>query len=329
MILETMNIISGIQPSGPMHIGNYFGSVMNWKNLQKDNTSYFFVADLHSMTNEYDPKQLRENVILMRSTLSALEIPHFVQSSIKEHMELQWYLSSIARIGWLNRMIQFKTKSENTESPSVGLYTYPILQAADILLYQSYHEKTFVPVGQDQIQHIQLVRDIAIRANNKFGDIFCIPEPIINENSSKIMSLYDPTKKMSKSDPDDFTRINLTDSNDTIMKKIKRATSDQYYLPDNISDLKARPAAFNLVNIMACSKDTSIEDELKALAGKGFGYLKSQLTDSLVDMITPIRNDTLYYINNGFPPKYDNTYQVRLKAQYNMILFRQIFGVEI
>ena len=285
-------ILSGVQPTGNLHLGNYLGAIKNFVKLQKDYVCYFMLADLHSITAFQDPKQLRENIIETAAVFLACGLDPkknviFCQSSVAGHSELAWIFNCVARIGWLNRMTQFKEKAgSNKEKASVGLYSYPTLMAADILLYRATH----VPVGEDQKQHLELCRDIALKFNNDFNskDFFTLPEPIITKEVARIMSLKDGTKKMSKSDESEASRINLTDSEEDIIQKIKKAKTDNDLIPDAESKLVDRPEARNLVNIFSILNGSTIEKTLKQLSGKNFSELKNKLSDILIKEILPI-----------------------------------------
>ena len=285
-------ILSGVQPTGNLHLGNYLGAIKNFVKLQKDSECYFMLADLHSITAFQDPKQLRENIIETAAVFLACGLDPkknviFCQSSVAGHSELAWIFNCVTRIGWLNRMTQFKEKAgSNKEKASVGLYSYPTLMAADILLYRATH----VPVGEDQKQHLELCRDIALKFNNDFNckDFFTLPEPIITKEVARIMSLKDGAKKMSKSDESEASRINLTDSEEDIIQKIKKAKTDNDLIPDAESKLVDRPEARNLVNIFSILNGSTIEKTLKQLSGKNFSELKNKLSDILIKEILPI-----------------------------------------
>ena len=285
-------ILSGVQPTGNLHLGNYLGAIKNFVKLQKDYECYFMLADLHSITVFQDPKKLRENIIETAAVFLACGLDPkknviFCQSSVAGHSELAWIFNCVARIGWLNRMTQFKEKAgSNKEKASVGLYSYPTLMAADILLYKATH----VPVGEDQKQHLELCRDIAVKFNNDFNckDFFTLPEPIITKEVARIMSLKDGTKKMSKSDESEASRINLTDTEEDIVQKIKKAKTDNNLIPDNESKLADRPAARNLINIFSILNGSTIEKTLKELSGKNFSELKNKLSEFLINEIVPI-----------------------------------------
>ena len=285
-------ILSGVQPTGNLHLGNYLGAIKNFVKLQKDYECYFMLADLHSITIFQDPKQLRENIIETAAVFLACGLDPkknviFCQSSVPGHSELAWIFNCVARIGWLNRMTQFKEKAgSNKEKASVGLYSYPTLMAADILLYKATH----VPVGEDQKQHLELCRDIAVKFNNDFNckDFFSLPEPIITKEVARIMSLKDGTKKMSKSDESEASRINLTDTEEDIIQKIRKAKTDNDLIPKNEIQLADRPEARNLINILSILNSSTIEKTLKDLSGKNFSELKNKLSEVLIKEIVPI-----------------------------------------
>lgn len=287
-------VVSGIQPTGDLHLGNLLGAILRWVRMQDEAECLFFLADLHAITIDVDPGELQSNVREMAAALIASGIDPsksvlFAQSAVPAHTELAWLLQCTARVGWLNRMTQFKEKSgKNREGASVGLYTYPVLQAADILLYRATH----VPVGEDQKQHIELTRDIAMKFNTDFDvDLFVAPEPFIGGGTAaRVMSLRDGTAKMSKTDPSDMSRINLTDSDATIAQKIRKAKTDPDPLPDNAVALAGRPEAKNLVGIYAELAGETVDQVLGRLAGQGFGQLKPALADALIALIAPIRD---------------------------------------
>jgi tryptophanyl-tRNA synthetase len=288
-----MRVLSGIQPTGGLHLGNLLGAILRWVRMQDEAECFFFLADLHALTVDVEPSELLANVREMAAALIASGIDPakstlFTQSAVPAHSELAWLLQCTARMGWLNRMTQFKEKSgKNREGASVGLYTYPVLQAADILLYQATH----VPVGEDQKQHVELTRDIAMKFNNDFDvELFVPPEPYIGGGTAaRVMSLRDGTAKMSKSDPSDMSRINLTDSDDMIAQKIRKAKTDPEPLPADPAALAGRAEAKNLVGIYAAVTGESVEQVLSRFAGEGFGAFKPALADALVALIAPIR----------------------------------------
>jgi tryptophanyl-tRNA synthetase len=294
-----MRIVSGIQPTGNLHLGNYLGAIRNWVRMQDDAAAsggecLFFLADLHAISMPHVPADLASNTREMVAALVACGIDParsvlFNQAQVPAHAELQWLLNGTARMGWLNRMTQFKDKSgKNREGASIALFTYPVLQAADVLLYQATH----VPVGEDQKQHLELARDIAQKFNNDFASddapVFTLPEPIIPPEAARIMSLRDGSAKMSKSDPSDMSRINLTDDADTIMQKVRKAKTDPEPLPGEMAGLGARPEARNLVGIYAALSGRTPADVLEEFAGQGFGAFKPALGELLVGHLAPI-----------------------------------------
>ena len=292
---EKKRIFSGVQPTGNLHLGNYLGAIKNWVNLQNDISSIFSIVDLHAITVPQEPLKLKSSTHEVAAAIiaSGIDIDKsilFNQSSVKEHSELAWILNCVCRIGWLNRMTQFKEKAgKNKENATVGLYGYPVLMAADILLYKSTH----VPVGDDQKQHIELARDIASSFNNMFTsdneeDFFTLPEPQIIGEAKRVMSLRDGTKKMSKSDASDASRINLTDTKEEISNKIKKAKTDPHPLPSTLQELKDRPEAHNLLSIYSSLSDQTLEKILKEFSGKGFSYFKPKLIDLAVETLNPI-----------------------------------------
>ena len=294
--MATKKIFSGVQPSGNLHLGNYIGAIKNFVNLQnEDNECIFCVVDLHAITVKQDPKILKQNIRETAATFIASGINPkksiiFNQSSVSAHSEASWLLSCVARMGWLNRMTQFKEKAgKDKEKASIGLYIYPILMAADILLYDATH----VPVGEDQKQHLELARDISKKFNTDFNaaDFFKIPEPLIQKNFARIMSLKDGTKKMSKSDPSDLSRINLTDTDTEIINKIKKAKTDTNPFPTSIDNLKSRPEIENLIGIHSSLSGIKIEDLLSKFKGQNFSLFKEHLSELLVKKISPISRE--------------------------------------
>ena len=285
-------ILSGIQASGSLHLGNYLGALKRFVPLQDEADTFVFVADLHAITTPQDPRllaaQTREiAAAYIASGLDPKRTTIWPQSAVTGHAELAWILQCTARVGWLDRMTQFKDKSgKDKEGASVGLYTYPVLQAADILLYRA----TDVPVGEDQKQHLELTRDIAQKFNTDFGvpGFFPLPEPLIEGPAPRVMSLRDGTAKMSKSDPSDQSRINLLDDADAISKKFKRAKSDADLLPETWAELAGRPEAANLLSIYAALAGVSKPDALARFAGKGFGALKPELAELAVESLAPV-----------------------------------------
>jgi len=285
-----MRVVSGIQPTGNLHLGNYLGAIRNWVAMQDQGESLYFLADLHAISMPYEPAELTANTREMTAALVACGIDTdksvlFNQARVSAHAELQWLLNGTARMGWLNRMTQFKDKSgKNREGASIALYTYPVLQAADVLLYQATH----VPVGEDQKQHLELARDIAQKFNNDFGEVFTLPDPIIPPAAARIMSLRDGNAKMSKSDASDMSRINLIDDADTVLNKVKKAKTDPEPLPSETAGLESRPEAKNLVGIYAALADESADAVLARFGGQGFGAFKPALADLMVETLRPI-----------------------------------------
>lgn len=287
-------ILSGIQPTGNIHLGNYLGAIKNWVSLQHDHESLFCIVDLHAITLPQDPKMLRENTYFAAATYIACGVDVtksavFPQSAVSGHSELGWILGCHTPLGWLNRMTQFKEKSgKHKDKACLGLYAYPVLQAADILLYKATH----VPVGEDQKQHLELARDIAGAFNRQYGqDFFPLPEPQIFGTTTRVMSLRDGSSKMSKSADSEFSRINLTDDNDTIVQKIRKAKTDADPLPSETAALESRPEAENLINIYAAITDQSVADVLRRFEGTTFAPFKAALADALVAKLEPIRTD--------------------------------------
>ena len=296
-------IFSGVQPTGNLHLGNYLGAIKNFVSLNndKENDCVFCVVDLHAITVNQNPNELRNNILETVATFIASGIDPkksiiFKQSQVSAHSEAAWILSCVARMGWLNRMTQFKEKAgKDKEKASIGLYSYPVLMAADILLYDSTH----VPVGDDQKQHLELCRDIAQKFNNDFGvkDFFKIPEPLIQKEFSRIMSLKDGLKKMSKSELSDLSRINLTDEKDQIVNKIKKAKTDILPMPSNIEDLNNRPEAKNLIGIYSSLSGITLEKSIQDFSGKNFSQFKEILTQVLIDKIIPISKEIKNLLN--------------------------------
>ena len=293
-----MRVVSGIQPTGNLHLGNYLGAIRNWVRMQDDmqdgEQCLFFLADLHAISMPHDPAELHRGTLEMAAAVVACGIdPHrsilFNQAQVPAHAEMQWLLNGTARMGWLNRMTQWKDKAgKNREGQSVALFAYPVLQAADVLLYQTTH----VPVGEDQKQHLELARDIAQKFNNDFAGedtpVFTLPEAITPPQAARIMSLRDGSKKMSKSDPSEMSRIELADDADTVMKKVKKAKTDPEPLPSEAGGLVGRAEALNLVTIYAAVADTTVEAVLGEYGGEGFGKFKPALGELLVETLRPI-----------------------------------------
>jgi tryptophanyl-tRNA synthetase len=293
MSADAMRVVSGIQPTGDLHLGNLLGAILRWVRMQDEAECLYFLADLHALTVYVDPAELHANIREMAAALIASGIDPkrsliYRQSAIPAHAELTWILSGTARMGWLNRMTQWKDKAgKNQEGSSVGLFSYPVLQAADILLYKATH----VPVGEDQKQHVELTRDIAIKFNTDYDvDLFVPPEPFIGGGvAARVMSLRDGSAKMSKSDPSDMSRIHLTDSDDLIAQKIRKAKTDPDPLPDDPAGLDGRPEAKNLVGIYGAVTGESVEQVLAKFAGQGFGAFKPALADVLIELLRPLR----------------------------------------
>ena len=290
-------IFSGVQPTGNLHLGNYLGAIKNFVELQNhdDNECVYCVVDLHAITTKQNPKKLKDNIrettaVFLASGLDYNKSIIFNQSIVPAHSECSWILGCVARMGWLNRMTQFKEKAgKDKEKASVGLYIYPILMAADILLYDSTH----VPVGEDQKQHLELCRDIAQKFNLDFKtpDFLKAPEPLIQKNFARIMSLKDGTKKMSKSDPSDLSRINLTDKKDEIVNKIKKAKTDNSALPSDDKKLNERPEVENLLGIYSSLSNQTLSDSINEFGGKNFSEFKQKLSDLVVAKISPISDE--------------------------------------
>ncbi len=290
----SQRIFSGVQPTGNLHLGNYLGAIRNWVKLQDEYDCLFCVVDLHAITVWQDPAALRASTREVAAAMIAAGIDAqkhiiFNQSQVPGHAELAWIFNCVARMGWLGRMTQFKEKAgKDKENASVGLFAYPNLMAADILVYKGTH----VPVGEDQKQHLELARDIAQKFNNDFKtETFPIPEPLILGTATRVMSLKDGTAKMSKSDPSDLSRINMTDDADTIQRKIKKAKTDPDHLPDSAAGLDARPEARNLLGIYAALSDSTVDAAVEEFAGRQFSALKDRLSDVAVAKLAPIQDE--------------------------------------
>ena len=327
-------VFSGVQPSGNLHLGNYLGALKNFVELQKSAECIYCVVDLHAITIFQEPKKLRNNILETTASFIATGLDPkksiiFNQSSVPGHAELAWILNCVSRIGWLNRMTQFKDKvGADKEKASVGLYIYPNLMAADILLYRATH----VPVGADQKQHLELSRDIALKFNKDFNcpDFFPLPEPLIPKNISRVMSLRDGTKKMSKSEESDYSRINLKDSADEIKKKIKKAKSDSAPIPDNLSSLEKKPEAFNLLNIYSELANINLDKLINEMSGKEYSAVKNDLADLLISQICPVGKEIeklmgdetylLKILKNGAE-------KAQLKAEENLKKIREKVGL--
>jgi tryptophanyl-tRNA synthetase len=285
-------VLSGVQPTGDLHLGNYLGALVKFARLQHEIETFIFVADLHALTEWVDPKKLKSNVREIAAAYLATGLDPkvatiFAQSAVPAHAELAWIFNCVARLGWLDRMTQFKDKAgKHKERSSVGLYTYPVLQAADILVYKATH----VPVGEDQRQHLELTRDIAAKFNHDFEapGFFPLPDALTQGPGARIMSLRDGRVKMSKSDPSDYSRINLTDDADAISQKVRKARTDPEPLPATLEELKERPEAENLVGVYAALTGRTAQDVLSEFAGQGFGAFKPKLADLAVSVMGPI-----------------------------------------
>ncbi len=296
----TQRILSGIQPTNNLTVGNYLGAIKNWVDLQNDAENLFCIVDLHAITVPQDPGSLHRATLEVAAAYLAAGIDPsksaiFIQSHVKAHAELGWLLSCMTPMGWLNRMTQFKDKAgKNRDKAGLGLYAYPTLMAADILLYQTTH----VPVGDDQKQHVEMTRDLAQSFNHHYDkDVFVIPEPLIKGEAKRIMSLRDGSKKMSKSDPSDFSRIHLTDSVDDIAQKIRKAKTDPEPLPESVEDLGERPEAKNLLTIYAAFQDKTLQEVIGDVAGKSFSDFKPVLADVLISKLSPISEKMNQYLD--------------------------------
>jgi tryptophanyl-tRNA synthetase len=296
MSTRTPLVLSGMQPTNTLHLGNYLGALKNWVRMQSEMDCLFCVVDMHAITVWQEPAELaratREvTAAYIAGGIDPARSPVFNQARVPEHAELAWIFNCVARLGWLDRMTQFKEKSgKHKERSSVGLYTYPVLMAADILVYKATH----VPVGEDQRQHLELARDIAQKFNNDYGavDFFPLPEPVITGPATRVMSLRDGTKKMSKSDESDYSRINLTDDTDTIVQKIRKAKTDPAPLPETEKELEGRPEAENLFNIYAALSDQPRAAVIAQFAGRQFSEFKNALADLTVAQLTPLADET-------------------------------------
>ncbi|WP_293877083.1 MULTISPECIES: tryptophan--tRNA ligase [unclassified Sphingomonas] len=304
--MSAKRVVSGIKPTGNLHLGNYLGAVKQWVAMQdaiqaEGGETLYFIADLHGLTEWIAPADLRSQTIEMTATLVAAGIDPdrsilFNQARVPAHSELSWLLNNVARVGWLNRMTQFKDKAgKNREGASVGLYDYPVLMAADVLLYNTTH----VPVGEDQKQHLELARDIATKFNNDYAtELFTLPEPLVSAAAPRIMSLRDASAKMSKSNPSEQSVVKLIDPDEVIAEKFKKAKTDAGFLPDTIDELADRPEARNLLTIFAALADRTPADVLADYAGKGFGAFKPDLADLAVAKLGPIRDEMLRLLDD-------------------------------
>ena len=331
---EKKLVFSGVQPTGNLHLGNYLGALKNFVSLQKNMDCIYCVVDLHAITTFQNPSELKNNILETTASFLATGLdPNksiiFNQSSVSAHSELAWIFNCVSRVGWLNRMTQFKDKAgSDKEKASVGLYIYPNLMAADILLYKATH----VPVGADQKQHLELSRDIAQKFNNDFNckGFFPLPEPLILKNISRVMSLRDGTKKMSKSEESDYSRINLKDSADEIVKKIKKAKSDSESIPDDLKSLEKKPEALNLLNIYSEVSKINLEKTLKEMAGKEYSFIKSKLADLLVSEISPVGKEINKLMNDKaylLQILKKGTEKASIKAEENLKNIREKVGL--
>ncbi len=294
-------IFSGVQPTGEIHIGNYLGAISQFVSNQEKYKSIFSIVDLHAITVWQDPSELSKSIkkvlaIFIASGIDPDKNIIFNQSRVAEHTQLSWILSCTARMGWLNRMTQFKDKAgKNKENASIGLYSYPVLMAADILLYSATH----VPVGDDQKQHLELARDIAHKFNTDYKkEIFALPVPLMNQSSTRIMSLRDGTKKMSKSDISEYSRVLMTDSNDQITNKIKKAKTDSMNMPINLNEAGKRPEINNLLNIYCACTDRKKDEIISNFAGKEISFFKKSLTEIIITTVEPISTKTRELLND-------------------------------
>tara|TARA_A100001015_G_scaffold159840_1_gene177565 strand:+ start:323 stop:1327 length:1005 start_codon:yes stop_codon:yes gene_type:complete len=327
-------VFSGVQPTGNLHLGNYLGALKRFVLFQKEMDCIYCVVDLHAITIFQQPSQLKENILettagFLATGLNEEKSIIFNQSSVSGHAELAWILNCISRVGWLNRMTQFKDKAgSDKEKASVGLYIYPNLMAADILLYKATH----VPVGADQKQHLELSRDIAQKFNNDFNckNFFPLPEPLIQKNISRVMSLRDGTKKMSKSEESEYSRIDLKDTPEDIVKKIKKAKTDSKPIPDNEKELAGRPEAFNLINIYADITESSMTKVLNEMSGKEFSFVKKKLSEALIEVISPIGKKIIQLMEDkvyleGILKK--GKEKASIKSEENLKKIREIIGL--
>lgn len=299
--MYTQRVLSGIQPSGNLHIGNYLGALKNWVSFQKTHECLFCIVDLHALTVPQDPHILKQSTleaaaVYIASGINPAHSAIFPQSAIAAHCELGWLLSCLTPLGWLNRMTQFKEKAGKIkEQAPLGLYAYPVLMAADILLYKATH----VPVGEDQKQHLEIARDIAGTFNRQYKkEYFPLPEPMILGSATRIMSLRDGTNKMSKSDPSEYSRIGLKDNPDSIRLKIQKAKTDPFPLPDSLENLNDRPEAKNLLTLYAALTDKTLEKVCQEFAGQSFSVFKNILSDVIINEITPISQEIQHLLQN-------------------------------
>ncbi len=329
--MNKKTVLSGVQPTGDLHLGNYLGAIKNFAKMQNENDCLFCVVDLHAITIFQDPLELRNNTYEITAAYLACGIDPkksiiFNQSQVAGHAELAWILNCVCRVGWLNRMTQFKEKSgKNSENMSSGLFTYPTLMAADILLYKATH----VPVGSDQKQHLELTRDIAQKFNNdyKSENFFPLPEPYIEKDISRVMSLRDGNSKMSKSDPSDYSRINLKDDQDTIVKKIKKSKTADTTIPISDDQINKIPEVSNLFNIFVGVTGLTKSELLSKYAGQNFSNFKSDLSDALIEKVCPIGNEVSKLMQDK---KYLNQimYEGAMKArEKSAIVLKDVYDI--
>lgn len=327
-------VLSGVRPTGHIHLGNYLGAIRNWVKMAADSKEQLFcIVDQHALTTAADSENLSKNTRTIAAAYIACGInPNksaiFAQSHVPAHTELSWYLNCFAPLGWLNRMTQFKDKAgKNKEGANLGLYAYPVLMAADILIYKATH----VPVGDDQKQHVELARDLAGVFNNHTNrEVFPLPEPIIEKNTARIMSLRDGLSKMSKSDLSDYSRIHLLDDSDTIALKIRKAKTDSDPIPGTAKELMNRPEAFNLLGIYAALNDEMIESVCSNFEGQTFSSVKQRLTEILIDSLTPIREKMLHLLQNQDELDkilYDGAEIANVLAERNLREVREVLGL--
>ena len=324
-------VFSGIQPTGKITIGNYLGAIKNWLTMQQQYDCLFCIVDLHSLTSNFNPQELQESIkyniaLYIAAGLNPDDVTIFQQSKISEHSELAWILSCFTQMGWLNRMTQFKDKAgKNKETANLGLYSYPVLMAADILLYNT----DIVPVGEDQKQHIELTRDIAISFNKKVDkEIFIIPDVVMNSKAKRIMSLKDASNKMSKSDPSDLSRINMSDNEELIRKKIRKAKTDD--IPNISYNVTERPEISNLVNIYSCFTEINVEEVVKNFKFMKNSEFKEALADVIIRKICPINKEAIKIMEDK---KYleqiikNGTMKAKAIAEKNISIVKQIIGI--
>ena len=330
--MSNMRIISGMQPTNNLHLGNYLGALRNWTKLPKEAEHLYFIPDLHAITLPQEPDALRRATIEVTASYIAAGVDPdnssiFVQSHVPQHSELSWLLGCYTPLGWLNRMTQFKDKAgKDKEKASLGLYSYPVLMAADVLVYNATH----VPVGEDQKQHLELARDIAGAFNRRYQqEIITLPEPLIMGEATRVMSLRDGSKKMSKSDASDYSRINLTDSAEDIALKFQKAKSDSEPLPQTIEELAARPEADNLITIYAALLDKTRAEIVQEFAGTSFSQFKPKLTELAVSTLSPITDKMQQLLANQDEIEKilkRGAERARVLAEENLVKIKNIIG---